>query len=780
MIKKVKSWSKPDNDQRLIGRKCVDWSIFVYGTHIPVQFIPEFERANGDVHVARGGSQDVKLRIDGKEFDAKLINVDRKTIAIDTLQLRYDANDEMKEFFKQRFPRSYQYLAKRRAEKEAAGEGGFIKVPAAMAEYIWFYATEEPFTYELKLEVHEGSLLAYPFSKIFASLEEAQWAYGLLSDMAKVLKLTEPDDPRYSLRLKRDGQGLVFNYCAWMIMGFYPSAEGLQVRIPVVKSTASVAPEQIDFHFAQIEGEEAIGSAVVPVALVRSISAELQQNIFQALQLIEARFAKHEKTPFRKSHMELLGKALFDEGFRAQLLQTGLAPEEEDGPRVWWVNQGGSQAAEQRMGVLWAPQENKNGRSLYHWDTMTELVEGDIVLHYANGALRYVSQVQMEAEEMLPPAELNSPYAERMGNLVRVAYYPLEPMIPLQKIGQAILQLNLEQGPIDSTGSVKQGYLFRFSWPGLAVVQKAQLETEWPEFAQVEIDEEDETVEESVSIPPVLNPKYTIEDLCRETGFVEDEMARWIKAINRKGQAIVYGPPGTGKTYVAERLANYLLSETDGHRDLVQFHPAYAYEDFMQGIRPKTRPDGSLEYALIPGRFLEFCQEAESRTGRSVLIIDEINRANLARVFGELMYLLEYRERVIPLAGGGTFKIPANVVLLGTMNTADRSIALVDHALRRRFAFLALPPQYDVLKQYHSKIGFNADGLVEQLTKINRYIADPHYEIGISFFLRKDLAEQIEDIWRMEIEPCLEEYFTDQRDRVDEFRWDKMQAKVLL
>jgi dynein-related subfamily AAA family protein len=107
--------------------------------------------------------------------------------------------------------------------------------------------------------------------------------------------------------------------------------------------------------------------------------------------------------------------------------------------------------------------------------------------------------------------------------------------------------------------------------------------------------------------------------------------------------------------------------------ELVQFHPSYAYEDFILGIRPKTLPNGALTYENAKGRFIEFCDRALERTGRCVLIIDEINRANLSRVFGELMYLLEYRTGKVPLAGGIRFEIPENVRLIGTMNTADRS-----------------------------------------------------------------------------------------------------------
>ncbi|MEH1915156.1 McrB family protein [Nostoc sp.] len=272
-------------------------------------------------------------------------------------------------------------------------------------------------------------------------------------------------------------------------------------------------------------------------------------------------------------------------------------------------------------------------------------------------------------------------------------------------------------------------------------------------------------------------PKYSLDQCTEDTGVSQPILERWIRTINRKGQAILYGSPGTGKTYLAEKLAQHLIGGGDGFLELVQFHPAYSYEDFIQGIRPQSQ-NGILAYPLVPGRFLEFCKKAESREDTCVLIIDEINRANLAQVFGELMYLLEYRDKEIPLAGGNRFRIPKNVRIIGTMNTADRSIANIDHALRRRFAFIELRPNYDVLRRYHLKTGFAVEGLINILQQLNQAIADKNYEIGISFFLTDNQREDIEDIWRMEIEPYLEEYFFNQLEKVDEFRWDEIKNKL--
>jgi 5-methylcytosine-specific restriction protein B len=174
---------------------------------------------------------------------------------------------------------------------------------------------------------------------------------------------------------------------------------------------------------------------------------------------------------------------------------------------------------------------------------------------------------------------------------------------------------------------------------------------------------------------------------------------------------------------------------------------------------------------------MDFCQRAVRAEAPCVLIIDEINRANLARVFGELMYLLEYRHESVPLAAGGpAFAIPANVRIIGTMNTADRSIALVDFALRRRFAFLKLAPSMDALRHYHrdnSNVNL-VERLIRQVERLNEAINDPDYFVGVSYFMIDDLGGTLEDIWRLEIEPYLEEYFVGNREQVTPFTWTHM------
>jgi len=142
------------------------------------------------------------------------------------------------------------------------------------------------------------------------------------------------------------------------------------------------------------------------------------------------------------------------------------------------------------------------------------------------------------------------------------------------------------------------------------------------------------------------------------------------------------------------------------------------------------------------------------------------------------MYLLEYRDESIPLSQGEHLSIPKNVNLIGTMNTADRSIALVDHALRRRFAFLPLYPNFNILKEFHKDNDFPIKSLIEILEKLNTEIDDKHYHIGITFFLNKKLKDNIEDIWKMEIEPYLEEYFYDQPEKAKEFNWVRIKDRL--
>lgn len=274
------------------------------------------------------------------------------------------------------------------------------------------------------------------------------------------------------------------------------------------------------------------------------------------------------------------------------------------------------------------------------------------------------------------------------------------------------------------------------------------------------------------------------ESISSRTGIEATKVEKWAKLIRDRKQAIIYGPPGTGKTFIAKMLAEH-IGGSKGVSELVQFHSAYAYEDFIQGLRPQTVESGALTYKMVKGRFLDFCERADGREAPCVLVIDEINRADLSQVFGELMYLLEYRDEAISLAGGERFSIPENVYIVGTMNTADRSIALVDFALRRRFAFIPLLASDDyverAIQSYHKRknTGFAVSGLIEQVKTVNQYIDSKHHSIGPSYFLRDNLGDRIESVWRYEIVPYLDEYFFDQPETVGQFQWERVRDTIL-
>ena len=199
------------------------------------------------------------------------------------------------------------------------------------------------------------------------------------------------------------------------------------------------------------------------------------------------------------------------------------------------------------------------------------------------------------------------------------------------------------------------------------------------------------------------------QDLSVDQDYIEEMDDR----LRRKGQIVLYGPPGTGKTFFAKRFARAVARDhPDGVR-IVQFHPSTSYEDFVEGIRPRTE-DGAIRYELVDGPLKLLAQQADLHRDQDfVLLIDELNRANLPRVFGELLYLLEYRrsegEQGVNLLyrPEEKFVLPPNLFIVATMNTADRSVALIDAALRRRFAFFPFfpdrPPVKDMLRKWLSK-----------------------------------------------------------------------------
>jgi AAA domain (dynein-related subfamily) len=271
----------------------------------------------------------------------------------------------------------------------------------------------------------------------------------------------------------------------------------------------------------------------------------------------------------------------------------------------------------------------------------------------------------------------------------------------------------------------------------------------------------------------VVDPQrlYSLEKVAAATHLPLDLLEEWVGLLRgRKRQALLYGPPGTGKTFVAQQLAAHLAGG-DGSVKLVQFHPSFSYEDFLEGLRPISGYDGQVGYEVRDGVFFDFCaKRAETSPGTHVFIIDEINRAELGAVLGELMTLLEYRGRQVQLPySRRMFSVPENVILLATMNTADRSLALVDFALRRRFHALEMRPNREVLAGYLRARDEDPTLVLRFFDLVQERVASPDYAPGHSYWMTEDLSPQgLARVWRYELQPYLAEYWYEHRSYLDD------------
>lgn len=275
---------------------------------------------------------------------------------------------------------------------------------------------------------------------------------------------------------------------------------------------------------------------------------------------------------------------------------------------------------------------------------------------------------------------------------------------------------------------------------------------------------------------------YDYERLYQELWMTRNDVDALVRLIKHKKNVILQGAPGVGKTYTAKRLAYALMGEVDETRvKMIQFHQNYSYEDFIMGYKP-TKDGFELRY----GVFYEFCQKAAQEPQKEhFFIIDEINRGNLSKILGELMMLIErdHRDESLVLAyDGKPFAVPSNVYIIGMMNTADRSLALIDYALRRRFSFFEISPGFDTdgFKAHQSAIGNDRyNELIKTVKALNDVIVKDDslgsgFQIAHSYFCKPEAVEGV-DSWLKEIVqydllPTLSEYWFDDHDCFNEWK----------
>lgn len=446
---------------------------------------------------------------------------------------------------------------------------------------------------------------------------------------------------------------------------------------------------------------------------------------------------------------------------------TGEAMVEEDSTPHYWIYSPGDNAS------IWADCYSK-GIMAIGWDDIGDLRE-------------YGSKNEMK-DAMKAKIDPNYPYT----NAAHATWQFLNDMKPGDIVfAKKGMHLVIGRGVVESeylfdTNRKHYKHIRKVRWthkgewphPGQAVMKTLTDITAYTDYVE-KLNALFETGVVTGEGKVIEHTEYTPEDFLEDVYMDEGSYETLVSLIRKKKNVILQGAPGVGKTYAAKRLAYSMMGEKDAERVMmVQFHQSYSYEDFIMGFRPSEKG-----FELKHGAFYTFCKKAEEDSDNEYFfIIDEINRGNLSKIFGELFMLIESDKRGAELRmlyADEKFSVPSNVYLIGMMNTADRSLALLDYALRRRFAFFELKPGFetDGFRAYRMMLNSEKfDRLIQCVENLNMAIAADEslgdgFCIGHSYFcnLKEADAQTLSNIVEFELIPLLKEYWFDEPTKVKDW-----------